>query len=61
MQQIIGGMQNDYKRLVRAFDNLPSQTYPRTRLNLGKTHVIHRLQIVIEREMCPWAISKVFW
>jgi hypothetical protein len=36
MQQIIGGMQNDYKRLVRAFDKSTIANFPRTRLNHGK-------------------------
>jgi hypothetical protein len=47
MQQIIGGMQNDYRRLVRAFDKSTIENFPRTRLNWGNTHVIHRLQVVM--------------
>jgi hypothetical protein len=43
LQQIIGGMQNNYKRLVRAFDKSLSQIFHRTRLNWGKTCMIHQL------------------
>jgi hypothetical protein len=38
-------MQNDYKRLAHAFDKSTIAIFVRTRLNLGKTHVIRVLQI----------------
>jgi hypothetical protein len=47
MQHIVGGIQKDYKRLVRALINLPLQIFLRTRLNWGKTHVIYRPQVVM--------------
>jgi hypothetical protein len=46
MQNIIGGMQKDYRRLVRVFDKSTVANFPSMRLNWGKTHVIHRLQVV---------------
>jgi hypothetical protein len=46
MQQIIGGMQNDYKRLARAFDKSTITKFPLHEVELGETHVIHRLQVV---------------
>jgi hypothetical protein len=45
MQQIIGSMQDDYKRLACAFDKSVVANFPRTRLKLRIIHVIHRLQI----------------
>jgi hypothetical protein len=46
MQNIIGGMQNDYRRLVCAFDKSIVVNFPSHEVELGKTHVIHRLQVV---------------
>jgi hypothetical protein len=43
MQNIIGGMQNDYRRLVRAFDKSTVASFPSHEVELGKIHVIHRL------------------
>jgi hypothetical protein len=47
MQQIIGGMQNDYKMLVRAFDKSTVANFPLHEVELGKICVIHRLQSVM--------------
>jgi hypothetical protein len=47
MQNIIGGMQNNYKRLVRAFDKSTVANFPWHNVELGKIHVIHRLQVVM--------------
>jgi hypothetical protein len=47
MQHIIVGMQNGYKRLACAFNKCTMQIFLRTRLNWGKTRVIHRLQVVM--------------
>jgi hypothetical protein len=38
-------MQNDYKRLERAFDKSVVANFPSHEVETGKTHVIHRLQI----------------
>jgi hypothetical protein len=43
MQNIIVGMQNDYIRLVRAFDKSTVANFPSHEVELGKTHVIHRV------------------
>jgi hypothetical protein len=45
MQQIIGGMQNDYKRLTHAFDKSVVANFASYEVENEKTHVIHRLQI----------------
>jgi hypothetical protein len=46
MQHIVGGIQKDYKRLVRAFDKSTVANFPSHEVELGKTHIIHRLQVV---------------
>jgi hypothetical protein len=43
MQHIVGGIQKDYKRLVRVFDKSIVANFPSHKVELGKTHVIHRL------------------
>jgi hypothetical protein len=46
MQNIIGDMQNDYRRLVRSFDKSTVANFPSHEFELGETCVIHRLQVV---------------
>jgi hypothetical protein len=46
MQNIIGGMQSDFKRLVRAFDKSNIANFPSHEVELGVTRVIHWLQVV---------------
>jgi hypothetical protein len=46
MQHIIGGIQNDYRRLVRAFDKSTVANFPSHEVELGETCVIHRLQVI---------------
>jgi hypothetical protein len=46
MQNIIGGMQSDYRILVRAFDKSNIANFPSHEVELGDTHVIHRLEVV---------------
>jgi hypothetical protein len=43
MQNIIGDMQNDYRRLARAFDKSSIANFPSHEVELGVTRVIHRL------------------
>jgi hypothetical protein len=43
MQHIVGGIQKDYKRLVRVFDKSTVTIFPSHEVELGRTHVIHRL------------------
>jgi hypothetical protein len=43
MQNIIGSMQNDYRRLVRSFDKSSIANFPLHEVKLGGTRVIHRL------------------
>jgi hypothetical protein len=37
MQHIVGGIQNDYRRLVRAFDKSTITNFPSHEVELGKT------------------------
>jgi hypothetical protein len=46
MQNIIGGMQKDYRRLVHAFDKSTVSNFPSHEVELRETRVIHRLQVV---------------
>jgi hypothetical protein len=46
MHNIIGGMQNDYRRLVRAFDKSTIANFPSHEVELRETRLIHRLQVV---------------
>jgi hypothetical protein len=46
MQHILGGIQKDYKRIVRAFDKSTVANFPSHEVELGEIHVIHRLQVV---------------
>jgi hypothetical protein len=47
MQHVIRGMQNDYRRLVHAFDKSTIANFPSHEVESGETHVIHRLQVII--------------
>jgi hypothetical protein len=55
MQNIIGGMQNNYTRLVRTFDKSTVANFPSHEIQLGETRVIHRLQVVTTsyNPFCP--------
>jgi hypothetical protein len=46
MQHIVGGIQKDYKRLLRAFDKSTFANFPSHEVELGEIHVIHRLQVI---------------
>jgi hypothetical protein len=46
MQHIVGGIQKDYKRIVRAFDKSTVANFSSHEVELGEIHAIHRLQVV---------------